>query len=89
MQSSQSRSVPVEDQVLRQDLRAFLDIQWNDCRSAWEMQADGSYIQRRPAENQEERTCLQLLVELAEKRNKDVTRLKKRKAKGFGGRNLR
>jgi polyphosphate kinase len=81
--------VPVEDPLLRQDLRAFLDIQWNDRRSAWEMQADGSYIQRRPAPGEESRTCHQLLVELAEKRNKDVSRLKKRKAKGFGGRNLR
>ncbi|HEY7746234.1 MAG TPA: polyphosphate kinase 1, partial [Desulfuromonadales bacterium] len=81
--------VPVEDPVLRQDLRAFLDVQWNDRRSAWEMQSDGSYLQRRPAPGEEARTCHQLLVELAEKRNKDVTRLKKRKAKGFGGRNLR
>jgi polyphosphate kinase len=81
--------VPVEDPVLRQDLRAFLDVQWNDRRSAWEMQTDGSYLQRRPAPGEEARTCHQLLVELAEKRNKDVTRLKKRKAKGFGGRNLR
>jgi len=81
--------VPVEDPVLRQDLRAFLDIQWNDRRSAWEMQADGNYLQRRPSPGEEARTCHQLLVELAEKRNKDVTRLKKRKAKGFGGRNLR
>ncbi|HXV21183.1 MAG TPA: polyphosphate kinase 1 [Desulfuromonadales bacterium] len=81
--------VPVEDPLLRQDLRAFLDLQWNDRRSAWEMQADGSYVQRRPAPGEESRTCHQLLVELAEKRNKDVTRLKKRKAKGFGGRNLR
>jgi polyphosphate kinase len=81
--------VPVEDPLLRQDLRAFLDIQWNDRRSAWEMQADGSYLQRRPAPGEEARACHQLLLELAEKRNKDVTRLKKRKAKGFGGRNLR
>jgi polyphosphate kinase len=81
--------VPVEDPLLRQDLRAFLDIQWNDRRSAWEMQADGSYLQRRPAPGEESRTCHQLLLELAEKRNKDVARLKKRKAKGFGGRNLR
>jgi polyphosphate kinase len=81
--------VPVEDPLLRQDLRAFLDIQWNDRRCAWEMQADGSYLQRRPAPGEEARACHQLLLELAEKRNKDVTRLKKRKAKGFGGRNLR
>jgi polyphosphate kinase len=53
------------------------------------MQADGSYLQRRPAPGEESRTCHQLLLELAEKRNKDVARLKKRKAKGFGGRNLR
>jgi polyphosphate kinase len=53
------------------------------------MQTDGSYVQRRPGPGEEARTCHQLLIELAEKRNKDVTRLKKRKAKGFGGRNLR
>jgi len=81
--------VPVEDPLLRQDLRTFLDLQWNDRRSAWEMQADGSYLQCRPAQGEEPRTCHQMLVEWAEKRNKDVSRLKKRKAKGFGGRNLR
>ena len=53
------------------------------------MRADGTYAQRRPAQEEEAPTCHQLLVELAEKRNKDVSRLKKRKAKGFGGRNLR
>jgi polyphosphate kinase len=81
--------VPVEDPQLQLDLRVFFDIQWHNRRSAWEMEGDGSYRQRHPVQGEEARTCHQLLIELAEKRNKDVTRLKKRKAKGFAGRNLR
>lgn len=38
--------VPVEDPELRQELRLILDVQLGDPRSAWDMQADGSYIQR-------------------------------------------
>jgi polyphosphate kinase len=38
--------VPVEDPELRQELRLILDVQLGDPRSAWDMQPDGSYIQR-------------------------------------------
>ncbi len=81
--------VPVEDRKLRSELRTFLDTQLNDTRSAWDMQADGSYIQRRPAEGMEQRGSQEILIALAEKRLKRFARLKKRKAKGVGGRNLR
>ena len=40
--------VPVEDLGPREILRDFLDIQWRDRRNAWEMQPDGSYVQRAP-----------------------------------------
>ncbi len=40
--------VPVEDPRLQADLQTLLDAQLNDYRSAWEMQPDGSYIQRQP-----------------------------------------
>ena len=80
---------PVEAPELRRDLRAMLDIQLADQRSAWDMQSDGSYVQRRPQAPEQEKGSHQLLIELAEKRNKDVTRIRKRKAKNFGGRNLR
>ena len=81
--------VPVEAPELQEDLRTMLNVQLNDRRSAWEMQPDGSYVQRQPVEGRESRSSQEVLIELAEKRNKDVTRLKKRKSKNFMGRNLR
>jgi len=39
---------PVEDPELRQELRLILDVQLADQRSAWDMQPDGSYVQRVP-----------------------------------------
>ena len=39
---------PVEDPDLRQELRLILDVQFADQRSAWDMQPDGSYVQRQP-----------------------------------------
>ncbi|MBP1753202.1 MAG: ppk [Geobacteraceae bacterium] len=81
--------VPVEDRKLRQEIRSFLDVQLNDSRSAWDMQPDGSYIQRRTVAGVDERGSHEILIDLAEKRLKRFARLKKRKAKGLGGRNLR
>ncbi|MHB1400540.1 MAG: polyphosphate kinase 1 [Trichloromonadaceae bacterium] len=81
--------VPVEESQLRQDIRTMLELQLADRRSAWEMQSDGSYVQRQPKGDEETRSSQELLIELAARRNKDFTRLKRRKAKGFGTRNLR
>lgn len=39
---------PVEDPRLREELRVMLDVQFADRRSAWDMQPDGSYVQRIP-----------------------------------------
>jgi polyphosphate kinase len=81
--------VPVEDLKLRRELRTFLDAQLNDVRSAWDMQPDGSYAQRRPADGSDQRGSQEILIELAEKRLKRYAKLKKRKVKVLGGRNLR
>jgi polyphosphate kinase len=62
-------------------------MQTNDRFSAWEMRSDGSYQHLRPEKEGTAKGVHQLLIEWAEKRNKDVTRLKKRKTKGFGGKN--
>jgi polyphosphate kinase len=35
---------PIEDPILRHDLRAILDMQFSARRGAWELQPDGSYI---------------------------------------------
>jgi len=81
--------VPVEDRKLRAEIRTFFDVLLNDNRSAWDMQSDGSYIQRLPGPGQELRGSHEILIELAAKRQKKMARLKKRKVQGVGGRNLR
>jgi polyphosphate kinase len=79
---------PVEEMALREELRALLDMQINDQRSAWDMQPDGTYIQRQPADPAT-RGSQDLFMELAERRQKVARRLKKRKTRGIGWRNVR
>jgi polyphosphate kinase len=81
--------VPVEDRKLRAEIRTLFDVHLNDNRNAWDMQPDGSYLQRMPAAGQESRGSHEILIDLAVKRQKKMARLKKRKAHGVGGRNLR
>ena len=77
---------PVEAPELRRDLRQMLDVQLNDRRRAWDMQPDGSYVQRVPGEGDDPRGSQQMLIELAERRQKEAQRLKKRKPKGIARR---
>jgi len=42
---------PIEERPLRRELWNILDIHLNDRRSAWDMQSDGSYVQRRPEQD--------------------------------------
>ncbi|HHN73720.1 MAG TPA: RNA degradosome polyphosphate kinase, partial [Acidobacteria bacterium] len=81
--------VPVEDARHQQTLRRFLDIQLGDRRSAWEMQPDGSYVQLAPEDGDEAPSSQLQFIEWAEKRRKESTRLRKRRIKGVGRRNLK
>ncbi len=81
--------VPVEAPELRRDLWAMLDVQLHDRRSAWELQADGSYRQYRPGPNDDPRSAQERLIELAEQRVQNTGRLRRRKNKPSVGRNLR
>ena len=81
--------VPVENRKLRDDIRELFEVHLGEKRSAWDMQPDGSYVQRTLAEGDDPRGSHEILIELAEKRQKKVARLKKRKARGVAGRNLR
>jgi polyphosphate kinase len=77
---------PVDTPELQRELRQILDIQLNDRRSAWDMQPDGTYIQRIPGEGDDPRSSQQMLMDLAERRQKEALRLKKRKPKGIARR---
>jgi polyphosphate kinase len=78
---------PVEDPELRKGLRVILDAQLADRRNAWEMEADGSYVQRQPSEN--DRFPLgsqEFLIRWTERRRKKAAKLRKLKPRVLGPR---
>jgi polyphosphate kinase len=77
---------PIEDPRLQAELRAFLDLQLGDQRGAWDMQPDGSYVQRSAPGAKH---AQQLLIERTERRLREATRLKRRKVQGVAKRKLR
>jgi polyphosphate kinase len=81
---------PVEHESLRKELRTLLDTQLNDQRSAWEMQADGTYVQRQPSNEEEQLGSQQRLIQLAKERAKVARRYQQgRTRRRIFGRNLR
>ena len=74
--------VPVEAPALRAELRTVLDLHVADERSAWDMQPDGSYVQRK-SEDQDAPGCQQKLVALAENRLRAAMRLRRRKPRAI------
>ena len=60
--------VPVEAPALRQELRLMLDVQLGDKHNAWDMQSDGTYIRRTPAEDDKSLNCQETLIGVAERR---------------------
>jgi polyphosphate kinase len=57
--------VPVEDPRAQEELKAILDVQLADNVKAWDMQADGGYVQRRPAKGDDARSSQDLLMQRA------------------------
>jgi len=81
---------PIEDPVLRCDLRGILDEQLNDYRNAWEMGSNGNYMQRQPRNAEEEIGSQQRLAEKALNRAKTKVHYgKDRRRQHIVGRNLR
>jgi polyphosphate kinase len=56
--------VPVEDNDIVQNLQKILKIMLSDNRQAWDLQPDGSYIQRSPNKNEPERSAQNILIEM-------------------------
>jgi len=56
---------PIEDPALIQDIEEMLAVMLADNRQAWDLQPDGQYVQRRPAENEQERPTQATLMEMA------------------------
>ena len=78
--------VPIDDARLQAELRQFLDIQLSDQRGAWDMQPDGSYLQRR---SPDARHSQQQFIDRTDRGLRDATRLRRRKVKGIAKRKNR
>ncbi len=81
--------VPVESEALRKQLHEFLELQLEDNVSAWELQSDGSYLAVNPHPDKGMESCQEKLIKLADKRQHEVNRLRKRKSRQAGERNLK
>lgn len=57
--------VPIEDEAIAKDLQELLGIMLADNRQAWDLQPDGRYVQRRPADGSAEQSSQKILMELA------------------------
>jgi polyphosphate kinase len=56
---------PIKDQDIAKDLQEILGIMLADNRQAWELQSNGSYIQRRPCDNCPEANSQKTLMSMA------------------------
>jgi polyphosphate kinase len=79
--------VPVDDAGLREELRELLEAYLAPNHDAWDMQSDGSYVKL--ALSDAAKGCQQAIAELAEKRQRGASRLRKRRPKGFARRTAR
>jgi len=66
---------------LREQLREFMALQLNDKVGAWKLQTDGNYVPVNPNPRKESSSCQDKLIKLAEKRQHEVQRLRKRKSR--------
>jgi len=57
--------VPIEDPTLSKDLQEILGIMLADNRHAWDLYADGRYVQRRPATGSAEQSSQKILMDMA------------------------
>ncbi|WP_425269182.1 polyphosphate kinase 1 [Malonomonas rubra] len=81
--------VPVPEGPLREQVREFLDLQFDDRVTAWELHADGEYKLVNPSARKGQDGCQEKLIKLADKRQHEVQRLRKRKSRQAGERNLK
>jgi len=78
--------VPIENAGLRRELHALLETQLGDQRSAWDMQPDGSYVQRKPRGGSRGRPSHEILIEASRLRAERARRLRKVKPRAFARR---
>ena len=56
---------PIESPEIFRDLQEILGVMLADNRKAWELQSDGTYVQRKPKKGEEERNTHETFMEMA------------------------
>lgn len=56
---------PIESPEIFKDVQEILGVMLADNRQAWELQSDGTFIQRHPQENESEQSSHQIFMEMA------------------------
>ena len=70
--------IPIEAPDLKRELDRLLDLHLKDQRQSWDMQPDGSYVQRRPPANDSRGEGIhQALILRADQRSKEVAKEKR------------
>ncbi len=59
---------PIEDPALIQDIEEMLAVMLADNRQAWDLQSNGEYVQRRPGEDELDRSSQTMLMDMAIRR---------------------
>ncbi len=72
---------PVENPDLQAQLRTVLEVQLENRRNCWEMDADGHYTQRKAKNGEQSRSVDELFIQLAESRLARIPGLKNKKQK--------
>ncbi len=55
--------LPIQNPAHRQTIRTLLELMWSDNRQAWDLCADGTYVQRSPSSPETERGTHRILAE--------------------------
>ena len=76
--------IPIEDPVLRKELRTVVDVQLSGNHGEWEMRPDGTYVQSSPQDAF--KSNQQLLIELAQEQQREAGRRRKLRPKGVARR---
>ena len=78
---------PVEDPALRKELRTLLDLQLRPNHATWEMHADGTYT--RPVTGDRQNNCQQALIDLVTNREREASKVRRKRRRGFARRSVK
>jgi len=79
---------PVDDPILRKELRAVLDLQLAPNRCAWQMASDGSYL-RLGAGADGAANCQQALMDMIDRKEEEEAKRVKKRQRGFARRAIK